>query len=141
MGYPRRSELTIFVPGEIDLPFFIQERGLVEISIERGKRLEIGLVKNILTKAETHPHGIKVELHTGSIGRVQRLTTSEVDVKKFELGLLTHAKNLIEKVKGDLANLAAESRKTKLEDNEEERGIEFKETFRFDTNGLSSVNF
>ena len=48
MGYPRRSELTVFVPGEIDLPFFIQERGLVEISIERGKRLEIGLVKNKL---------------------------------------------------------------------------------------------
>ena len=59
MGYPRRSELTVFVPGEIDLPLFIQECGLVEISIERGKRLEIGLVKNILTKVETHPNIMK----------------------------------------------------------------------------------
>ena len=133
MGYPRRSELTVFVPGEIDPSFFIQEYGLVEISIERGKRLEIGLVKNILTKVETHPHGIKVELLTGSIGRVKRLVTSKVEIKKFELGLLTHAKNLIEKVKGNLANLAADNSITKLEGNEEERRIEFKETFRFDT--------
>ena len=128
MEYPRRSELTIFVPGEIDLPFFIQECGLVEISIERGKRLEIGLVKNILTKVETHPHGIKVELHTGSIGRVQRLVTSELEIKKYQLGRTIASITAIKKAKNILTGVMA-----KLEGNEEESGIEFKETFRFDT--------
>ena len=59
MEYPRRSELAVYDPDVIDPPFFIQESGLVEISIERGKRLEIGLVKNILTKVETHPNIMK----------------------------------------------------------------------------------
>ena len=46
MGYPKRSELNVYDPDVIDPPMFIQECGLVEISIERGKRLDIGLVKN-----------------------------------------------------------------------------------------------
>ena len=128
MEYPRRSELAVYDPKVIDPPFFIQESGLVEISIERGKRLEIGLVKNILTKVETHPHGIKVELHTGSIGRVQRLVTSELEIKKYQLGGIKHSITAIKKAKVLLADVM-----TKLEGNEEERGIEFKETFRFDT--------
>ena len=128
MGYPRRSELDVYDPDVIDPPLFIQECGLVEISIERGKRLEIGLMKNILTKAETHPHGIKVELHTGSIGRVQRLVTNELEIKKYQLGNIDRSITAIKKTKAILTSLT-----TKLEGNEEESRIEFKETFRFDT--------
>lgn len=35
-----------------------------------GKRTE-GVVKDILTNSPTHPHGIKVRLADGQVGRVQ----------------------------------------------------------------------
>ncbi len=34
-------------------------------------RLTEGIVKDILTKSATHPHGIKVRLATGEVGRVK----------------------------------------------------------------------
>ncbi|HID54624.1 MAG TPA: YwbE family protein [Anaerolineae bacterium] len=37
-----------------------------------GKRTE-GIVKNILTKSSTHPHGIKVRLESGAVGRVKEV--------------------------------------------------------------------
>ena len=37
-----------------------------------GKTTE-GIVKDILTKSATHPHGIKVRLVTGEVGRVKEL--------------------------------------------------------------------
>ncbi|OIN66329.1 hypothetical protein BLD48_11435 [Exiguobacterium sp. KRL4] len=35
-----------------------------------GKRTE-GIVKDLLTKSPNHPHGIKVRLEDGQVGRVQ----------------------------------------------------------------------
>lgn len=32
-----------------------------------------GIVKNILTNSAQHPHGIKVRLETGEVGRVQEI--------------------------------------------------------------------
>lgn len=32
-----------------------------------------GIVKDILTKSPTHPHGIKVRLETGEVGRVKEI--------------------------------------------------------------------
>ena len=32
-----------------------------------------GVVKNILTKSPRHPHGIKVRLESGEIGRVKKI--------------------------------------------------------------------
>jgi uncharacterized repeat protein (TIGR03833 family) len=32
-----------------------------------------GVVKDILTKSSTHPHGIKVRLETGEVGRVKEI--------------------------------------------------------------------
>ncbi|BDS10216.1 YwbE family protein [Aureispira anguillae] len=32
-----------------------------------------GYVKNILTKSKFHPHGIKVRLDTGEVGRVKEI--------------------------------------------------------------------
>ncbi len=37
-----------------------------------GKLTE-GIVKDLLTKSPTHPHGIKVRLTSGAVGRVQEL--------------------------------------------------------------------
>jgi len=37
-----------------------------------GKRTR-GIVKDILTNSSTHPHGIKVRLADGQVGRVQEI--------------------------------------------------------------------
>ncbi len=40
---------------------------------QRSGKLTRGVVKNILTNSMTHPHGIKVRLETGEVGRVQAI--------------------------------------------------------------------
>ena len=40
---------------------------------QRTGKLTRGVVKNILTKSATHPHGIKVRLESGLVGRVKTL--------------------------------------------------------------------
>lgn len=40
---------------------------------QRTGRLTRGVVKDILTKSGTHPHGIKVRLTDGQIGRVKEI--------------------------------------------------------------------
>ncbi|HKP87969.1 MAG TPA: YwbE family protein [Blastocatellia bacterium] len=37
-----------------------------------GRRIR-GVVKDILTKSGNHPHGIKVRLETGEVGRVKEI--------------------------------------------------------------------
>jgi uncharacterized repeat protein (TIGR03833 family) len=39
-----------------------------------GRRTE-GIVRDILTSSPTHPHGIKVRLASGEVGRVQEILT------------------------------------------------------------------
>jgi uncharacterized repeat protein (TIGR03833 family) len=40
---------------------------------QRTGRLTRGVVKDILTKSSHHPHGIKVRLETGEVGRVKEV--------------------------------------------------------------------
>ncbi|MBU0561800.1 MAG: YwbE family protein [Bacteroidetes bacterium] len=40
---------------------------------QRSMKLTEGFVKDILTKSPSHPHGIKVRLETGEIGRVKKI--------------------------------------------------------------------
>jgi len=40
---------------------------------QKSGHLTPGVVKNILTKSATHPHGIKVRLETGDVGRVKKI--------------------------------------------------------------------
>ncbi len=40
---------------------------------QRTGTLTEGIVKDILTKSATHPHGIKVRLESGAVGRVQEI--------------------------------------------------------------------
>ena len=43
---------------------------------QRTGKLTRGIVKNILTNSPNHPHGIKVRLQTGQVGRVQAIIKS-----------------------------------------------------------------
>ena len=40
---------------------------------QRSGKLTEGVVKNILTKSPHHPHGIKVRLERGAVGRVKTI--------------------------------------------------------------------
>lgn len=40
---------------------------------QRSGKLTEGVVKNILTKSPRHPHGIKVRLESGTVGRVKTI--------------------------------------------------------------------
>ncbi|MBN1251300.1 MAG: YwbE family protein [Bacteroidales bacterium] len=40
---------------------------------QRSGKLTEGVVNRILTKSPNHPHGIKVELETGEVGRVKHV--------------------------------------------------------------------
>ncbi|WP_216830127.1 YwbE family protein [Alkalihalobacterium elongatum] len=40
---------------------------------QRTGKLTNGVVKDILTKSSSHPHGIKVRLQDGSVGRVKEI--------------------------------------------------------------------
>ena len=46
---------------------------VVQKQHQRSGELTEGLVKRILTKSPNHPHGIKVLLDTGEIGRVKNV--------------------------------------------------------------------
>ncbi len=54
----------------------------LEVSIvlkqdQRTGDLTEGFVKDILTKSPSHPHGIKVRLETGEVGRVKVIHEEE----------------------------------------------------------------
>jgi uncharacterized repeat protein (TIGR03833 family) len=44
---------------------------------QRTGKLTRGVVKDVLTRSANHPHGIKVRLRDGKIGRVQEVVTQE----------------------------------------------------------------
>jgi len=46
---------------------------IVQKQDQRTGNLTEGKVKRILTSSQFHPHGIKVELENGKIGRVQKI--------------------------------------------------------------------
>lgn len=60
MALPTRSEIKV---GQCVL--------IVEKYNQRTGITTEGVVKRILTKSETHPHGIKVMLEDGEVGRVK----------------------------------------------------------------------
>ncbi|OYD06979.1 YwbE family protein [Paludifilum halophilum] len=57
----------------------IRPGAAVEIVLKKdqrsGKRTR-GVVKDILTSSASHPHGIKVRLQDGRVGRVKRILQS-----------------------------------------------------------------
>ncbi len=47
--------------------------GVVLKADQSSGRLSYGKVQKILTNSPTHPHGIKVRLNTGEVGRVKEI--------------------------------------------------------------------
>ena len=62
MTIPSRDKITIGVIVQI-----------VQKQDQRTGKLTQGAVKRILTSSNFHPHGIKVELDNGKVGRVQNI--------------------------------------------------------------------
>lgn len=46
---------------------------IVQKHHQRSGELTEGIVRNILTNSPIHPHGIKVRLETGEVGRVKEI--------------------------------------------------------------------
>jgi uncharacterized repeat protein (TIGR03833 family) len=53
---------------------------VVQKKDQRTGRLTEGIVKDILTKSPTHPHGIKVRLTSGVVGRVKAILPEKDNV-------------------------------------------------------------
>jgi uncharacterized repeat protein (TIGR03833 family) len=47
--------------------------GIVLKQDQRSGKIIQGIVKRILTKSSQHPHGIKVQLENGQVGRVKEI--------------------------------------------------------------------
>ena len=62
MNGTRRSDIT---PG--------LRVSIVLKNDQRTGKLTEGIVKDILTNSQVHPHGIKVRLESGQIGRVKEI--------------------------------------------------------------------
>ena len=50
---------------------------IVQKQDQRTGELTVGVVQDILTRAPQHPHGIKVRLDTGEVGRVKEILEDE----------------------------------------------------------------
>lgn len=50
---------------------------IVQKQHQRSGELTEGTVQRILTKSLFHPHGIKVQLTTGEVGRVKKILKNE----------------------------------------------------------------
>ena len=61
---PGSSRRNIHLGDTVDV---VQKRD------QRTGKLTRGVVKDILTNSPRHPHGIKVRLQTGQVGRVQAI--------------------------------------------------------------------
>lgn len=51
---------------------------IVQKQDQRTGKVTEGTVADILTKSSSHPHGIKVRLTTGEVGRVEKLLETEI---------------------------------------------------------------
>lgn len=50
---------------------------IVQKQHQQSEELTEGIVQRILTNASQHPHGIKVKLDTGEVGRVKEILDEE----------------------------------------------------------------
>ena len=52
--------------------------GIVLKEDQRTGKITYGIVKKILTNSSSHPHGIKVQLTNGQVGRVKEIYPKSV---------------------------------------------------------------
>ena len=62
-GLPTRNDLKAGLRVEI-----------VKKKDQRTGKLTSGMIAEILTSSRSHPHGIKVRLQDGQVGRVKKIT-------------------------------------------------------------------
>lgn len=55
---------------------------IVQKQDQRSGMLTKGVVKEILTNSPTHPHGIKVRLESGEVGRVKEVLSHDSLLKR-----------------------------------------------------------
>jgi uncharacterized repeat protein (TIGR03833 family) len=60
-------------PGRAEIKPGTKVRIVTKVNQRSGELTE-GVVKDILTKSSQHPHGIKVRLENGFIGRVKEIS-------------------------------------------------------------------
>ncbi|HBN02754.1 MAG TPA: YwbE family protein [Bacteroidetes bacterium] len=53
------------------------EVDIIQKHHQRSGEITNGFVKRILTKSSQHPHGIKVMLETGEVGRVKQVLSTD----------------------------------------------------------------
>lgn len=61
---PSRNRINIQIGGKVSI---------VEKRNQKSGELTSGVVKTILTNSGSHPHGIKVRLESGKVGRVKSI--------------------------------------------------------------------
>ena len=72
----KRAVRQVRPPGSGTQRADIRPGGLVDIVLKKDQRsgtLSRGTVAELLTRSATHPHGIKVRLEDGRVGRVKRI--------------------------------------------------------------------
>lgn len=60
------------LPCRVDIKPGVVVRIVTKVDQSSGELTE-GIVKDILTKSARHPHGIKVRLESGLVGRVKEI--------------------------------------------------------------------
>ena len=70
MDFPKREDIK---PGTA--VFIVLKKD------QNTGRLTQGIVRDILTKSATHPHGIKVRLENGAVGRVKKIGRPNNELK------------------------------------------------------------
>jgi len=70
MYFIKKNLLDKPLKNKIKIGFVVQ---IIKKKDQSTGRLTEGIVKRILTSSNSHPHGIKVELEAGEIGRVQNI--------------------------------------------------------------------
>lgn len=68
------EEIILFMDGKkrLDITQGLKVRIVLKQDQKNGKLTE-GIVKDILTNSPSHPHGIKVRLDSGDVGRVKEI--------------------------------------------------------------------
>ena len=59
-----RKQTNIKIGSQVDI---------VQKQDQRTGKLTNGIVQRILTKSTAHPHGIKVQLESGEVGRIKKV--------------------------------------------------------------------
>jgi uncharacterized repeat protein (TIGR03833 family) len=111
----------------------------IETKEDQGSgKISIGIVKNILTSSNIHPHGIKVELEDGQVGRVKKIISESTsnDSKEIRSKILEKLKKLDVKTTESTNDGSKSSETTRKLDTiipkDEDTWNEFKSTFQYD---------